>query len=201
MTTKEHWESVYMAKSEAEMSWTQAEPVLSLSLIAKHCPKGSVIDIGGGMSLLAENLVERGYDVAVLDVSEAALERARERTKGRTDRILWIAADVTSLPEIGTFEVWHDRAVFHFLTSAEDKEAYRALLLKTVPVGGHAIIATFALDGPEKCSGLNVARYNPETLAAEIGQPFVLVDSAAETHETPWGKTQSFQYSVFKRVH
>src|SRR5687767_5881994 len=156
--SKEHWEAVYTAKSDAEVSWTQPDPRLSLSLITEVCPPpGRVVDVGGGTSALAERLMEGGYDVAVLDIAEAALARARNRLGGRADRIRWIAADVTAHPDLGEFDVWHDRAVFHFLTDPSQRAAYTSLLRKTIRVGGNAVISTFALDGPDSCSGLPVA--------------------------------------------
>ena len=197
---QDHWESVYASKADAELSWTQPEPDASLSLIAEACPAGRVIDVGGGTSSLAERLLDRGYAVTVLDISKSAIDRARDRMGARANQVGWMAADVTADPPLGRFNVWHDRAVFHFLTAPSDRAAYVALLKRTVPVGGHAVIATFALDGPEKCSGLEVRRYDGPTLAAELGPEFELRESVAELHMTPWGTRQSFQYSLFKRV-
>ena len=200
-----HWEAVYTSKGDAELSWTQAEPTTSLALIedvcpAEVCPAGRVIDVGGGTSLLAERLIERGYAVTVLDISQAAIDRTRQRLGARAGDVGWIVADVTAGPDLGTFDVWHDRAAFHFLTASADRVAYAALLARTVPVGGHAVIATFALDGPEKCSGLEVRRYDGSALAAELGPRFRMLTSVPELHRTPWGAAQSFQYSLFERV-
>lgn len=200
MNAKEHWELIYQSKSEVEMSWTQPEPLMSLKLIGQVCPSGRVIDVGGGTSILAERLLDRGYKVAVLDVSEAAIERNRRRLGARASQIQWIIADVTVGLCLGTFDVWHDRAVFHFLTTPDDRVAYRELLLQTVPVGGYAVIGSFALDGPEKCSGLEVRRYDGPMLALELGPQFSLLTTESEMHLTPWGKPQSFQFSLFKRV-
>jgi SAM-dependent methyltransferase len=195
-----HWETVYSSKSDAELSWTQAEPATSLALIADACPTGRLVDVGGGTSLLAERLVERGYAVTVLDISQAAIDRARERLGMRAGEVRWMVADVTAVADLGTFDVWHDRAVFHFLTAAADRAAYVELLARTVPVGGHAVIATFALDGPEKCSGLEVRRYDGRALAVELGPRFRLLKTVPELHRTPWNAAQSFQYSLFERV-
>jgi 2-polyprenyl-3-methyl-5-hydroxy-6-metoxy-1,4-benzoquinol methylase len=195
-----HWETVYSSKRDAELSWTQAEPATSLALIADACPTGRVVDVGGGTSLLAERLVERGYAVTVLDISQAAIDRARERLGMRAGEVRWRVADVTAVADLGSFDVWHDRAVFHFLTAAADRAAYVALLARTVPVGGHAVIATFALDGPEKCSGLEVRRYDGRALAVELGPRFRLLKTVPELHRTPWNAAQSFQYSLFERV-
>jgi SAM-dependent methyltransferase len=197
---QEHWEAVYTSKSEAELSWTQAEPATSLALITEACTAGRVIDVGGGTSLLAGRLLDRGYAVTVLDISQAAIDRARLRLGDRATQVGWMVGDVTAGPDLGTFDVWHDRAVFHFLTASGDRAAYAALLARTVPAGGHAVIATFALDGPEKCSGLDVRRYDASALAAELGPRFHLLKTAAELHRTPWNAVQSFQYSLFERV-
>jgi SAM-dependent methyltransferase len=199
-SAKDHWESVYASKTDAELSWTQPDPHLSLSLIAEVCPSGHVIDVGGGTSLLAGKLLDLGYSVTVLDISEAAVKRARERLGPRAGMIHWIVADVTASPDLGSADVWHDRAVFHFLTNPADRAAYVTLLNRTVSVGRHAVIATFAPDGPEKCSGLDVRRYSGLTLSAELGPSFALLKSVQETHVTPQGKPQSFEYSTFRRV-
>jgi SAM-dependent methyltransferase len=200
MNSKEHWDSIYRSKSDGDMSWTQAEPLISLKLIGEACSSGRVIDVGGGTSHFAERLLDRGYKVAVLDVSEAAIERNRRRLGAKASQIQWIIADVTAGPDLGTFDVWHDRAVFHFLTAPDDRAAYRRLLTQSVSVGGHAVIGSFALDGPGKCSGLEVRRYDGPMLALELGPQFSLLKSESEIHVTPWGKAQSFQFSLFKRL-
>jgi 2-polyprenyl-3-methyl-5-hydroxy-6-metoxy-1,4-benzoquinol methylase len=200
MNSKEHWDSIYQSKSDGDMSWTQAEPLISLKLIGEVCSFGSVIDVGGGTSLLAERLLDRGYKVAVVDIAEAAIERNRKRLGAKAGQIQWITADVTAGPGLETFDVWHDRAVFHFLTAPDDRAAYRRLLTQSVSVGGHAVIGSFALDGPEKCSGLEVRRYDGPMLALELGPQFALLKSESEIHVTPWGKPQSFQFSLFKRL-
>jgi len=200
MKAQEHWESVYLSKGDRDLSWTQPEPLTSLSLIGEMCATGRVIDVGGGASLLAERLLERGYAITVLDISKTAIDRARNRLGDRASQIQWIVADVTENPQLDSFDVWHDRAVFHFLTASSDRAAYTALLARTIPVGGHVVMATFALDGPEKCSGLAVRRYDGQTLAAELGPQFTLLKSVPEMHVTPWGGKQSFQYSLFRHV-
>ena len=209
MSRKEHWDSVYASKGDADVSWTETNPRTSLSLIQEVRPavwvegaggKARVIDVGGGTSALADRLLDAGYSVAVLDISATALAKARTRLGARADRVRWIVADVTGDPDVGTFDVWHDRAVFHFLTEPAARAAYVALLSRTVPAGGHVIIATFAPDGPQQCSGLPVQRYDGQRLAAELGAGFGLLKSVPETHLTPWGKPQSFQYSLFRRV-
>lgn len=200
MNCKQHWEAVYESKRDAEVSWTQEDLRTSLTLISEVCREGSVIDVGGGTSVLADRLLDAGYSVAVLDISDAALRRAGDRLGVRAEQVRWITADVTASLELGTFDVWHDRAVFHFLTDPTHRAAYVSLLARTVPVGGHAVVATFALDGPEKCSGLPVERYNAKIQADEFGRAFALLHATQETHLTPWGKPQQFTYEVFDRV-
>lgn len=200
MNRHEHWNTIYDSKRDDEMSWTQSEPELSLRLIGSVCPNGSVVDVGGGNSVLAARLLERGYAVTVLDIAESALARARARMGAAAEQIVWVTADITEEPVLATSDVWHDRAVFHFLTEPADRAAYRRVLERTLPVGGHAVMATFALDGPEKCSGLPVQRYDGAALAAELGARFTLLHSHTQMHTTPQGKSQSFQYSLFRRV-
>lgn len=159
-----------------------------------------MIDIGAGDSRLVDHLILLGLDcIAVLDVSGVALQRARTRISSNSNRVEWIEADVTADWSWKSADIWHDRAVFHFLTDPGDRARYRAHLTRTLKPGGSAIIATFAPDGPAKCSGLPVVRYSPETLASELGPDFALVQSVAYGHQTPWDSTQSFQYSRFVR--
>jgi 2-polyprenyl-3-methyl-5-hydroxy-6-metoxy-1,4-benzoquinol methylase len=199
VTSKDHWESMYASKGDVEVSWTQTDPAVSLALIQEICPSGRVIDIGGGTSALAGRLLGSGYAVAVVDISETAIRRARKQLGAMAEQIQWIAADATAVRDLGRFDVWHDRAVFHFLTDPEDRAAYLTLLARTVRAGGHAVIATFSPEGPERCSGLEVRRYSGEMLAKEFGMTWSLLKSVPETHVTPWGKPQAFQYSVFWR--
>ncbi len=196
---QDHWQSVYNTKDESGLSWTQSDPATSLDLIQEVCPVGRIIDVGGGTSALAGRLLQLGYTVAVLDISESALQRAQRRLGEAANRIQWIQGDVTQLADLGTFDLWHDRALFHFLTDPADRIAYRRLLSRSIRPGGHAVIATFSLEGSEKCSGLAVRRYSGETLASELGAPWTLLKSVPETHLTPWGHPQAFQYSLFRR--
>ncbi|MBL8135860.1 MAG: class I SAM-dependent methyltransferase [Acidobacteria bacterium] len=159
-----------------------------------------VLDVGGGDSHLVDALAARGLDcLAVLDVSGAALERARTRMGPTAGVPVWIEADVTGDWTLKPMDIWHDRAVFHFLTTPEDRAHYKRHLLDTLKPGGAAIVATFAPDGPETCSGLPVQRYSPEQLVAELGSLFELCDARMHVHTTPWGSTQSFQYSRLQR--
>jgi SAM-dependent methyltransferase len=197
-----HWEGVYAKKSETEVSWFQENPAPSLELIAQVGATGAsaIIDIGGGASRLVDNLIDRGFeDVTVLDLSEAALEATKARMGHRGTQVHWIVADVTVWEPVKAYDIWHDRAAFHFLTEDRDRAAYVARLERALKVGGYAIIATFALDGPERCSGLPVVRYDPVSLGRTLGRAFQLVDSRPHAHATPWGSDQSFQFSVFRR--
>jgi SAM-dependent methyltransferase len=196
-----HWEGVYTKKGENEVSWFQDNPAPSLELIAhvSAIPASAIIDIGGGASRLVDNLVDRGFeDVTVLDLSEAALEAAKGRLGGRAAQVHWIVADATVWQPLKIYDIWHDRAAFHFLTEDRDRAAYVERLEGALIVGGYAIIATFALDGPERCSGLPVVRYDPVSLGQTLGRAFQLVDTRRHTHATPWGSDQSFQFSVFR---
>jgi trans-aconitate methyltransferase len=197
-----HWQSVYLNKGEQEVSWTQLDPQPSLGLIERFAGdrSASIIDIGGGASRLVDALVDHGFAaVTVLDLSEAALESAKARLGGRSVSVQWIAADATAWQPPNTFDIWHDRAALHFLVEARDRAAYLDRLHAGVRAGGHAIIATFAPDGPEKCSGLPVQRYDPESLSKAIGTAFELVEHQPHRHVTPWGAAQSFQFSVLRR--
>ncbi len=197
-----HWENVYTSKGESEVSWFQESPAPSFDLIvqAGATHRSAIIDIGGGASRLVDHLVEQGFqDITVLDLSAAALEAARRRLESRADRVQWIVADATAWEPVRAYDIWHDRAAFHFLTDESDRAAYIARLTRGVNAGGHAIIGTFALDGPEKCSGLPVARYDSASLAQVLGAGFRLVDTRRHEHATPWGSRQMFQFSVFRR--
>ena len=198
-----HWQGVYTRKNEDEVSWYQARPEVSLRFIANAGPgrEAAIIDAGGGASRLVDHLLEAGHaDVTVLDIAEAALEKARARLGEGAERVRWIAADLLSWRPDRQFDIWHDRAVFHFLTEAEDRQRYVDVLQSALKPGGHVIIATFAPDGPEKCSGLPVMRHSPQSIAAELGDGFALVETADEHHVTPAGRMQHFNYARLKRV-
>jgi ubiquinone/menaquinone biosynthesis C-methylase UbiE len=197
-----HWEGVYTKKGENEVSWYQESPAPSLELIAQvgATPASAIIDIGGGASRLVDNLIDQGFkDVTVLDLSEAALEAAKARLGDRAVQVHWIVADATVWEPQKAYDIWHDRAAFHFLTEDRDRAAYVARLERALKVGGYAIIATFALDGPERCSGLPVVRYDPVSLGQTLGRAFQLVDGRRDIHATPWGTEQSFQFSLFRQ--
>lgn len=200
---QKHWNEVYRTKGDSETSWFEAAPALSLALIeaVDGAPNLWVIDVGGGTSHLVDELVTRGFDgVAVLDLSEAALAAAKKRLGDRAAHVEWIAADVTTWEPEHQFDIWHDRAAFHFLTEAADRAAYVAIARRALRIGGHLIIGAFALDGPEKCSGLPVMRYSAERLAKTIGSGFRLVESRDYVHWTPWGDSQHFVFCRFERI-
>jgi hypothetical protein len=198
-----HWNGVYKATAENEVSWFEALPAVSLRMLEASglTPDTCVLDVGGGDSHLVDALIARGLEcLAVLDVSGAALTRARGRLGRHASVPIWIEADLTSEWSLKPMDIWHDRGVFHFLTDAGDRSRYLTHLRQTLKIGGTAIVATFAEDGPARCSGLPVARYSPETLSQELGPDLSLVDSVHHAHTTPWGAMQSFQYSRFFRT-
>lgn len=198
-----HWQNVYTKKGENEVSWFQENPSPSLELINEVGvkPDAALIDIGGGASRLVDSLVEKGFRaVTVLDLSEAALEAAKTRLGNRAAHVRWLVADATTWEPSEVHDVWHDRAAFHFLTEERDRDAYVTRLRRALKPGGYAIIATFALDGPEKCSGLPVVRYDASSLGKVLGQGFTLIGTRPDAHATPWGSAQSFQFSVFRHM-
>jgi SAM-dependent methyltransferase len=199
---REHWDRVYGNKGEFQVSWFQDDPALSLELIRSAAPslESAIIDIGGGAARLVDALLAHDYrDVTVLDLSEAAIGISQARLGGRAERVTWIAADVTRWRPGRRYDLWHDRAAFHFLTAAQDRVAYVQRLMEALRPNGHAIIATFALDGPERCSGLPVVRYDAAKLSAALGDAFRLIEARRQDHRTPSGSTQQFLFSVFKR--
>jgi trans-aconitate methyltransferase len=203
MIRKDHWNTVYSTKAPDDVSWFQSRPEVSLQLIertgvTKHEP---LIDVGGGASTLVDYLLEAGHTaLTVLDISGVALEQARHRLGSRASRVQWIEADVTAFIPPRSFALWHDRAVFHFLTDPDDRRKYRETLAQAVAPHGHVIIAAFALDGPTQCSGLEVVRYDAARICAELGAAFELKEQVVEMHHTPWDTTQSFTYFRFQRA-
>jgi SAM-dependent methyltransferase len=201
---RNHWQNVYRTRKADTVSWYRSRLEVSLELLAwAGLSAGSrLIDVGGGASTLVDDLLDQGLsDVAVLDVSEQALALARQRLGERAKAVRWYAGDILeiSLPS-GAFDFWHDRAVLHFLTSAADASRYSQTAARAVAVGGYAVIGGFAPDGPQRCSGLPVARRAPEDIAALFAPAFVLVQTRAERHRTPGGVDQSFAYELLRRV-
>jgi len=201
---KEHWEQVYSTKASDAVSWFQEHPEESLRLIHNTGlgKDAAIIDVGGGASRLVDDLVAEDYsDLTVLDLSAAALAAAKQRLGKNADAVHWIESDITRAEfPANRFDIWHDRAVFHFLTAPADRQSYVERVMRAVCSGGHVIIATFGEDGPEKCSGLPVMRYRPEALHAELGDAFLLVEYKEEAHHTPSGIVQQFVYCYFRKV-
>ncbi len=202
---KKHWEEVYQTKQPDSVSWFQEHATRSLELI---CSVGAswdakIIDVGGGASTLVDDLLSNGFkNVTVLDLSVSALDVARKRLGKAGDPVAWIAGNIcdVNLPN-QRYDIWHDRAVFHFLTDPADRAAYVHQVMKSVKPGGHVIVATFAPDGPEQCSGLPVARYAPDQLHGEFGPSFELLEHMSEEHKTPWGSVQHFVYCHCLKPH
>jgi ubiquinone/menaquinone biosynthesis C-methylase UbiE len=203
MDIKAHWEQIYSSKESHELSWFQREPAASLNLIDRTGlgRDACVIDVGGGESCLVDALLERGLTcLTVLDISRAALNRAKARLGTRQNSVVWLEADVTGNWNATPVDLWHDRAVFHFLTEADERARYLAHLRRTVKLSGHVIMATFAPEGPPNCSGLPVRRYSGATLADELGAEFAIVDTFGQTHQTPAGRSQAFCYVWLRRA-
>jgi SAM-dependent methyltransferase len=203
MQSPEHWQRIHATRPSDQVGWFEPDPVTSRRLVAEAVEAGarSVIDIGGGASSLVDHLLGAGLErIAVVDIAGSAFDIARARLGERAHDVVWIVGDVTILDDVGTFDVWHDRAVFHFLLDPAARQRYVGLTERTVPAGGTAIMATFAPDGPERCSGLPVQRYSPEDLARECGPGWALTASQRHVHTTPLGVEQRYQYSTFRRA-
>lgn len=202
--TKDHWESVYRTKSADAVSWFSAHLGTSLELLklAGLGRESRVIDIGAGASTLIDDLLDYGVkSLTAVDISEASLEVARSRLGARAGRVHWIASDVTQLVlPADSIDIWHDRAALHFLVDAEAVRRYVSLAEGAIALGGHAVIGCFAADGPERCSGLPVARRDPRDIAALFASRFKLIESRRETHLTPWGAPQRFAFALLRKV-
>ena len=203
MEIKSHWENIYSTKGSTEVSWYQEHQLLSLRFIeiTGVDKAGQIFDVGGGTSTLVDDLLAHGFKhITVLDISAAALKTAQQRLGIQAAEVSWIEADITkaNLPH-QFFDVWHDRAVFHFLRQPEDRHSYIKAVQHSVKTGGHVIVATFAPDGPARCSGLDIVRYSPESLHSEFGDDFRLVESTREAHVTPFGMEQKFIYCYCRK--
>jgi len=198
MNTQSHWGMIYTQKAPDQVSWYGPRLEASLALIEETGagPSASIIDGGSGESTLVDDLVARGYsNLTVLDISEAAVAASKKRLGDAAERVRWLVADITQVElEPGAYDVWHDRAVFHFLTAEADRRAYVRQVVRSVKGGGHVIASAFGPEGPAKCSGLEVVRYDAESLHAEFGSNFRLISSSRQLHETPFGTTQQFVY-------
>jgi hypothetical protein len=198
---RQHWNEVYATKRANEVSWFQATADISLELMLEESPRAAVIDIGGGASILVDQLLAAGFgDVSVLDISERPLAACKVRLGARARDVHWIVGDVLQWTPPRVYDVWHDRAVFHFLTDVRDRSTYRSAVTKGLRRGGSFVLATFAQDGPEQCSGLPVQRWSAGGLAAELGPDFRLIESLRENHRTPGGVVQPFTWARFERV-
>ncbi len=202
MDAKTYWEKIYTTKAPEAVSWYRLHLETSLALIGRAAAgySASIIDVGGGESTLVDDLLARGYEnITVLDVSQTAIGVTKKRLGLAAEPIRWLLADITEAQlEPGAYDVWHDRAVFHFLTSREHRAAYVRQVGHAVKPGGHVIISTFGPEGPTKCSGLDVIRYNADSLHDQFGVRFRLVDSSKELHRTPFGTTQQFLFCYCK---
>jgi len=200
---KDHWEQVYLDKKSTEVSWYQQHPERSLELIeATGIAKSArIIDIGGGASTLVDFLLDAGYkSLSVLDISQQAIKQAKCRLGKMANKVEWLEQDITLFTAGKPFSLWHDRAVFHFLTDADDRASYVQVMSAALKPGAHVIIAAFDVNGPKKCSGLEVMHYSPEKMSAVLGDSFQLIDTSTENHVTPGGSSQSFVYCRFIRV-
>jgi SAM-dependent methyltransferase len=193
-----HWENVFGSKAADQVSWYRPHLEISLDLIERRAPERSaaIIDVGAGESTLVDDLLAHGYrDLTVLDVSHTAIDATRKRLGSAADRVRWITGDITRADlASGSFDVWHDRAVFHFLTDPGERKLYVDSVLKAVKRGGHVIVSTFGPQGPVKCSGLDVMRYDAHALHDQFGKRFRIEESTEELHHTPWGTAQQFVY-------
>ena len=198
-----HWQKIYQEKSALDFSWYQKEPKLSLELIrcSQVASSDLIIDVGCGASVLVDHLIKECFtNLAVLDISENALASTKNRLGDSANNIEWFVADITQFDVPNKFYLWHDRAVFHFLTDHRDRNNYVKVLKNSLRIEGHLIIATFAIDGPEKCSGLEIVQYDSEKMIAELGEDFELVEERNEVHITPANKEQEFIFFRFLKV-
>ena len=199
-----HWENVYQTKSSDGVSWYCEHLTKSLQLIKQSASSNtaSIIDVGGGHATLVDDLLDEGFDnVSVLDISATAIAASKKRLGDRASQVTWLVGDITNIAlSAQQYDIWHDRAVFHFLTEREQREAYVKQVARSVKLGGYVIVATFGENGPVKCSGLDVVRYNANMLHREFGNRFELIGSTTELHQTPFNTTQQFLYCYFKVV-
>ncbi len=200
MDKKQHWENRYSGTDADKLTWYQPRPAQSLQWIHQYCdPDQALIDIGAGASTLTDHLLEDGYNnITLLDLSEHSLAESRARLGSNADTVNWITADITNWQAQQKYALWHDRAVFHFLTEAEDRRAYKQALASALQENGILIMATFAIGDPEKCSGLPIVQYNADSLQAELGEQFLLLNHTEEDHPTPAGNSQLFNWCVFR---
>lgn len=199
---KEHWEKVFSTKLETEVSWFQKKPETSIQLIqACKLPKDAkIIDIGGGDSYLIDNLIELGYtNLYLLDISESAINRSKNRLGDNADKVTFIVSDVLGFVPTEKFDAWHDRASFHFLTNEEDILKYKTIVSNALSTNGNFVLGTFSIEGPLKCSGLDISQYSVESILDLFEEEFEMENCFTEDHETPFGTNQNFIFSHFKK--
>jgi ubiquinone/menaquinone biosynthesis C-methylase UbiE len=202
-SNKEHWNNIYATKQPKEVSWTQENPETSLNFIHSfNLPKqASIIDIGGGDSRLVDKLIDEGYvDITVLDISEHALKRAKKRLGDKANTINWVVSDITEFKTEKTFDLWHDRATFHFMTTTDQISVYLEILKKNLSKDGFLIVGTFSENGPTKCSGLDIKQYSEKILQEQFQKGFKKIKCITEDHQTPFKTLQNFLYCSFKRI-
>ena len=203
MCKSQHWEKVHKTKAPTDVSWYEPDPKQSLDLILQVAgeSRGRVLDVGGGQSFLVDRLLNAEFEhVAVLDISQTAIEATKARLGERALQVEWIVADITEHDSLSEFDIWHDRAVFHFITDPDDRRHYVDLLKRSLPIGGHFVVGTFAKGGPDKCSGLPICQYDAATMHAELGPSFKPVECSEYLHTTPTGKPQQFFFGVYTHV-
>jgi 2-polyprenyl-3-methyl-5-hydroxy-6-metoxy-1,4-benzoquinol methylase len=203
-STQEHWQYIYQKKDPDEQTWYQRKPTVSLDLIeqvAEELPV-RIVDVGGGASTLVDYLLDDGrFDIAVVDIAPAALSASQARLGERAKAVDWRVADLTDPIELDPpVDIWHDRAVLHFLRDPDERAAYLENLEHNIAPDGHVVLSTFAIDGPDKCSGLDIRQYSPRLMSETLGDGWRLVESRYEDHPTPWGGEQRFVYGLFERT-
>lgn len=203
-STREHWQGIYQKKQPDQQTWYQREPTVSLELIGRAADDAPVriVDVGGGASTLVDFLLDDGrFDITVVDIAPAALAASKQRLGERADEVVWKVADLTDPLELDApVDIWHDRAVLHFLRDPDERAAYLENLERNIAPDGHVVLSAFAIDGPEKCSGLEVRRYSPELMSETLGDGWRLLETRHENHPTPWGGEQRFAYGLFERA-
>jgi SAM-dependent methyltransferase len=200
---KQYWETIYQTKSPDRLSWTQSKCFPSIEWIEQEAPKknSAIIDVGAGISKLSSCLLESGYnDISVIDISESALKATQERMGARASSIHWLSADILNFDSKNRFDLWHDRALFHFFNSRSDREKYIRNAHTSLKPNGKLILATFSPNGPGQCSGLDVVRFDEKALAEEVGSLFIVLRAERHLHQTPWGSEQEFVYSAFQKI-
>lgn len=203
LNTEKHWENVYESKEIDKVSWYQENCTATLDMIRQvpHDGNSSIIDVGSGATQLISSLLSMGQkNITALDISKTALSKAKAQLGQKADKINWVHASITTWSPDKVYDLWHDRAVYHFLTEEADRKAYVSTLKKALKKGGTLIISSFGLDGPEKCSNLPVRRHSPEMFDEELGPEFKRVECRTVEHETPWSSTQQFVYCRYQRL-